>query len=344
MARRRKNFNFFKNFKSPIKLSKKARQRIITFGLIAVAVFAVWVYFKSHAPKARKHPVKKTARTVSKPSRPSSSAPKTAPAPAPQQAEPIVYYKQTALPKRTAPAASVPAAPLPAPRALGGAPKIVFVIDDIGNTGAHVPEIEKLGRDVTYAILPLLKHTAFFDQLSQKTGAEVILHLPLDSYKGTIPGPGLITTAMSDDYVLEELNRNLASVPHRVGVNNHMGSKGTSDPRMMDIILGELKNRGLFFLDSRTTSQSVAPLVAKELGMSILGRDEFLDNVDEVNAIRQEVRQLAEKARRNGSAIGIGHYRLNTLRVLQEEIPQLKAAGYEIVSLRELLYYKKNAR
>lgn len=341
MARRKKKFNFFKNFKSPFKLSKKARQRLITYGLITVTVFAAWVYFKSHTPKARKQPVKKTAHTVSKTPRSPSGPAKAAPTAKPK-AEPFVYYKRTA-PRKTFPA-SAASAPLPAPRALGGAPKIVFVIDDIGNTGAHVPEIEKLGSDVTYAILPLLKHTAFFDQLSLKTGAEVILHLPLDSYKGTIPGPGLITTAMEDDYVLEELDRNLASVPHRVGVNNHMGSKGTADPRMMDLILGELKNRGLFFLDSRTTSQSVAPLVARELGMNILGRDEFLDNKDEVNAIRQEVRELAEKARKNGSAIGIGHYRLNTLRVLQEEIPRLKAAGYEIVSLRELLYYKKSSR
>lgn len=302
------------------------------FGVIAVAVFAFSVYQNNKKPH-RKHPVKKVTKTAArKPAKSGSSRP---------AAEPIVYYKRTTpRPVSTAKPVSLP----PLTRTLSAAPKIVFVIDDIGNTGSHVPEIEKLGSDVTYAILPLLAHTAFFDQLSVKTGAEVILHLPLDSYKGTIPGPGLITTAMSDDFVLEELNRNLASVPHRVGVNNHMGSKGTSDPRIMDLILGELKNRGLFFLDSRTTSQSVAPLVAKEMNMQILGRDEFLDNVDEPNAIRAEVRKLAEKARRKGSAIGIGHYRLNTIRVLQEEIPLLKQAGFQIVSLRELLAYKKSGR
>lgn len=337
MARRKKKSDFFKKIRSRFKISKRTRQKLFTVGVIAVTLFAlgVWSHNRTQPQGKKKIPLKKTETLSQKPA--NKIVPKTVPSP---HAEPIVYYKQT----KPSPVSAPRSQAIPIPRVLGSAPKLVFVIDDIGNTGSHVPEIEKLGRDVTYAILPLLAHTSFFDQLSLRTGAEVILHLPLDSYKGTIPGPGLITTAMPDDYVLEELQRNLASVPHRVGVNNHMGSKGTSDSRMMDLILGNLKSRGLFFLDSRTTSQSVAPLVAKEIGMSILARDKFLDNVDEVSAIRSEVRKLAEMARRKGHGVGIGHYRLNTLKVLQEEIPLLKQAGFEIVSLRELLHYKKNTR
>lgn len=338
MARRKKNYDFFKKLRSKFKVSKRTRQKLMTLGVVAVMIFAFWVYHTSkiQTPKSKLQN-KKAVSAQKTPVKAPAPAKKVSSASKPAVQDAVVYYKKT--PVKTAAPVS-----LPPVRPLTGAPKIVFVIDDIGNTSAHVPEIEKLGRDVTYAILPLLPHTAFFDQLSLRTGAEVILHLPLESYKGTIPGPGLITNNMTDDRILEELNRNLNSVPHRIGVNNHMGSKGTSDPRVMDVILSELKDRGMFFLDSGTTRQTAAPVVAQELGMTILRRDEFLDNVDEPSAIRAEVRKLAETARRKGYAVGIGHYRLNTLRVLQEEIPLLKQAGFQIVSLRELLYYKKNSR
>ena len=226
-------------------------------------------------------------------------------------------------------------------RKLTAAPKIVFVIDDIGNTNLYTEELEALGNNVTYSILPLLRHTDFFDRFSLQTGAEVILHLPLESEKGTIPGPGLITTSMPDSFVLDELRRNLNSVPHAVGSNNHMGSKGTADPRLMNLILRELKSRQLFFLDSKTTAHSVGQAVANRYQLRYLSRDEFLDNEDSIPAIRNEIAALAEKARWHGYAIGIGHYRPNTLEVLAEEIPRLKRAGFQIVSLTDILGWKK---
>lgn len=221
-------------------------------------------------------------------------------------------------------------------------PKMVIVLDDVGHTTENLELLRSLGNQVTYAILPFLKHSAFFDQFSFQTGAEVILHMPLESTQGTIPGPGLILTSMSDQAAVDVLRRSLASVPHAQGVNNHMGSKGSADIQLMTLLLREMKNSGLFFLDSMTTPKSVARTVSSSLNFpSTLKRDVFLDNTDTQDAVRNEVRKLAETARLNGYAVGIGHYRYNTMKVLNEEIPRLKKQGYEFISLQELLRLKK---
>ncbi|MCB9799538.1 MAG: divergent polysaccharide deacetylase family protein [Candidatus Omnitrophica bacterium] len=218
-------------------------------------------------------------------------------------------------------------------------PKLVFVIDDMGHTLSYRTQLDRLGDNITYAILPLLAHSTFYGNYSARTGAEVILHLPLEASDGTIPGPGLITGRMPESQVLDVLDRGLKSIPHHVGLNNHMGSRGTSDGHLMRIILNDLKKRDLFFLDSMTTAQSISPSIAREIHLPILKRDVFLDNVDSPAAIRTQVRELSMVARKKGYAIAIGHYRFNTLNVLIEEIPVLKRQGYEIVSLSDLLHF-----
>lgn len=227
--------------------------------------------------------------------------------------------------------------PSPSKISISKKPKIVFVIDDIGHTREHQPLLEALKDNVTYAILPMLRHSRYFNDLSRRTRAEVILHLPLESVSGIIPGPGLITNQMSDDHILDLLKRDLLSVRNAVGVNNHMGSKGTSNVRLMNLILGDLKKRGLIFLDSETTNQSAAGKIGRQRGVKVLGRDVFLDNLDSKPAIRDRVSEAAAIAHRQGYAIAIGHDRPNTLEILSEEIPRLKRAGFQIVSLKDLI-------
>ncbi len=217
-----------------------------------------------------------------------------------------------------------------------GKPKIVFVLDDIGHHRDFESELVALGSDVTYAVLPHLRHSRHFADLSRKTGAEVILHLPLETLDGTIPGPGLITRAMPRDQVIDVLTRNLDSVPRHVGVNNHMGSRGSADVSLMRTILGELENRNLFYLDSQTTPDTAAAVAGRELGIPVLRRDVFLDNVDARGPIRNQVERLANTSMKQGYAVGIGHYRRNTLEVLMEAIPRLKQEGFEITTLAKL--------
>jgi uncharacterized protein len=222
----------------------------------------------------------------------------------------------------------------------GAKPKIVFVIDDIGHSRTHEPELKALGDDVTYAVLPMLPHSKYFGQLGHKMGADIILHLPLESKKGTIPGPGLITSQMSQKKIKDLVNRDLDHVPHLIGINNHMGSAGTENSQVMEAILSELKKKRLFFLDSYTTPLTVGPTIAKRLGVPIVIRDVFLDNVDQKESIRKQVRKLSGIARLKGYAIGIGHMRENTLEILKEEIPRLQRQGFEVVRLSEVVRLK----
>ena len=217
-------------------------------------------------------------------------------------------------------------------------PKIVFVIDDIGEHDKFKNELAKLGSKVTYAILPLRDFSMYFNEQGKRAHADVILHLPLETvHTDKFPGQGLITEEMSDDEILSALRRDLVSVPRHVGVNNHMGSKGTSNRHLMTIILQELKREKLFFLDSHTTSKSVAPEICHAIGLPFLKCGIFLDDDNVVAAIQAQLVELRRIARDQGTAVAIGHYRKNTLDVLAEEIPQLEKEGFEIISLRNVL-------
>jgi len=221
--------------------------------------------------------------------------------------------------------------------ATSGHPKIAFVIDDIGGHDKLKTQLAALGSKVTYAILPLLPYSRYFGHLSEKTHVDVILHLPLDTVQDMIPGPGLIVSTMSDEDILELLGRDLDSVPNHIGANNHMGSRGTTDRRVMKLILSEFKRRNLFFLDSYTTLDSVVREVGHEVGVPVITRGVFLDNVDARPQILGQLQRVKAIARKKGNAIAIGHYRKLTLEILAEEIPQLEQEGFEITTLREIL-------
>lgn len=229
----------------------------------------------------------------------------------------------------------------PVPRGTRG-PKIAFVIDDVGNHNRYTAQLEALGDKVTYAILPLLPYSRFYGNLSRTTHAEVILHLPLDTLQDKIPGRGLIVDTMSQPDILSVLAHDLDSVPNHVGVNNHMGSRGTASREMMTTILTDLKRRHLFFLDSYTTPESVVPSVGRAIGLPILARGVFLDNDDLKPAIRSQLNQLRQVAREKGNAIAIGHYRANTLEVLASEIPRLEKEGFEIITLKKMLKVQRD--
>jgi uncharacterized protein len=220
-------------------------------------------------------------------------------------------------------------------------PSIVIVIDDIGAHNRLRKEMERLGDKVTYAILPLLPYSWFFGELAMQKNAEAILHLPLDTTQDMIPGRGLIVSTMPREQALDMLSRDIASVPGIVGVNNHMGSRGTADREMMTLILEELNRRRLFFLDSYTTKDSVVPSVARQIGIPFLQRGVFLDNVDSPEAILGQIRELEAVAKKQGHAIAIGHYRKNTLDVLFREIPRLEKKGFAIISLSRLLQSRR---
>jgi polysaccharide deacetylase 2 family uncharacterized protein YibQ len=297
-------------FKKLSRKIKKSRSLILTVIILSAAVFSF--YHLSHAPKPAKH------------TKPAKHAVTIIPPAVRQPAQPAVR-----------PAVEKPV--FPPVKKLTKKPKIAFVIDDIGYNKTYRDLLAALGNKVTYAILPQLPFSTAYSKLSLRTGAKVILHQPLEAIDGSFPGPGLIKRNMSEQEMTDILSRNIKTVPNLIGVNNHMGSAGTSDRHTMNVLLRDLKSRHLFFLDSRTSLQSVAPEIAAQVQIPFLKRDVFLDNVETDSSVKEMIRKTAEAASIQGYAVAIGHYKEVTLRLLAEEIPKLERQGYEIVLLPDLL-------
>jgi polysaccharide deacetylase 2 family uncharacterized protein YibQ len=150
------------------------------------------------------------------------------------------------------------------------------------------------------------------------------------------PGRNAILTSMTDEEIARATRENFAAVPHARGVNNHMGSRATTDRRVMASVLGALP-QGIYFIDSRTTGGSVAADVAREMNVPTATRQVFLDDVATEAAVRRQLESLADAAHERGIAIGIGHPYPVTLRVLAEELPELKERGIRLVRASEVV-------
>ncbi|MNM45514.1 Divergent polysaccharide deacetylase [compost metagenome] len=144
------------------------------------------------------------------------------------------------------------------------------------------------------------------------------------------------------DELARRLDAALAKVPYAVGINNHMGSRMTAQREPMAWLMGELQRRHLFFVDSRTSAATVAAAEAQAQGLAHVSRDVFLDDVRTTEAIAGQLRQGVELARKQGSAVLIGHPYPQTLEVLEREIPRLGSQGIELVNLRQMIAERGN--
>jgi polysaccharide deacetylase 2 family uncharacterized protein YibQ len=156
-------------------------------------------------------------------------------------------------------------------------------------------------------------------------------------YPGLNPGEGTLLVAMSNGALVETLRQNLNAFPFIVGVNNHMGSRFSEDEDKMRVVLAEIKQRGLFFVDSRTSAESRGYGLAVQMGIPAAERDAFLDNIQSPQAIGSELRRLAQLARLKGKAVGIAHPHEVTLEVLRQVLPQLHQEGIELVPVSQVL-------
>ncbi len=219
--------------------------------------------------------------------------------------------------------------------------KVAIVIDDLGHNRKYLPLLYKLDCPMTLAILP---HLTFSERLSKELhehGYEVLLHLPMENTSKLDPGPGAITTQMTEEEIRKTITENLSDVPDAIGANNHMGSKATQDTRVMGITLDELKKHDKIFLDS-LTAKSVATELAKERGDIIHSRDIFLDNQNSVSYIENQLKLLKKIAARRGQAIGIGHFKANTLQAILNMKENFEDAGIKFVFLSEFYKQKNN--
>ena len=213
------------------------------------------------------------------------------------------------------------------------------MIDDLGNDRGALERIAAWRYAVAGAVLPGLADSAAAARHLARSGKEVLLHLPMepDGYPGVKPGPGVVLRSDSDERIAQIVAEDLESVPGAVGVNNHMGSAATADPRVMRAVVRVLADRGLFLLDSRTTEASVARRVAEEISLPAVSRRVFLDSVPSAAAIDRSFRELLERARKDGTAIAIGHPYPETMAMLERELPKLEEKGVTLVRVKTLL-------
>lgn len=221
----------------------------------------------------------------------------------------------------------------------GGPAQIAILIDDLGNDRQAVDHIASWPYPVSTAVLPALAASEDTARRLQKSGKEVLLHLPMEprGFPGVRPGPGVVLRAQSDAEIAATLDSDLDSVPGAVGVNNHMGSAATADARVMRVVSGVLARRGLFFVDSRTTDTTVAADAARAARVPTAARRVFLDDVATEAAVEASLAGLYAHAREEGSAIAIGHPHPATLAVLDRELPNLARHGVRLVKVSELV-------
>ncbi|MGC8494690.1 MAG: divergent polysaccharide deacetylase family protein, partial [Syntrophobacteraceae bacterium] len=182
-----------------------------------------------------------------------------------------------------------------------------------------------------------LAHSDSIAKLVHQKGKDVILHLPMEPLNSRInPGPGALLVSMSSGQIRLSVTAALDTCPYFDGVNNHEGSRLTQDAKAMDIVLSELKERKLFFIDSMTIATSLGWKEARRLGVPTFRRNVFLDDSLSAAAIRKQIQRAVQIAKIRGAALAIGHPHEVTLRALQAAIPYFRKEGVQMVSARDL--------
>ncbi len=227
---------------------------------------------------------------------------------------------------------------LPAKENAGGqvTGRLAIVIDDAGRDLDSQHIYEQMGIPLTLAVMPDQVHTRDAALSWRAHGLPVILHQPMESVSGIGMEPKVILTSMSDAAIRQMLRDSLSQLPEAIGINNHQGSKATIDARTMDIVMNELHHRGLFFFDSHTNSTTAADKAAKTYGVPYVRNDLFVDNSASVSDICAMIQEGADRAKKKGTYIIIGHCRPHTAEAFRQMVPKLKAQGIEFVYLSSL--------
>jgi polysaccharide deacetylase 2 family uncharacterized protein YibQ len=235
---------------------------------------------------------------------------------------------------------STPAAPVaPVPQVPRGKPgRVAIIIDDMGTSLQEVKTLMGMGIPLSFSVIPGLAKAAEVANFAHQQGYQVMIHLPMEPEgypQRRLEKNGLLLSHSSDE-LRQRVMDYLKAVPNAQGANNHMGSRFTTDREKMRIVLGVLQENSLFFVDSVTSPKSIGLSEARQMGMKTAARQVFLDNVQDVQAIRKQLLQLAAVAKKRGGAIGICHPHPTTIKALQLTLPELAKSGITFVSAGEL--------
>ncbi|MEZ5895652.1 MAG: divergent polysaccharide deacetylase family protein [Parvularculaceae bacterium] len=222
-------------------------------------------------------------------------------------------------------------------------PKIVLIFDDVGLDKAAFDELLEMPGPVTLSFLPYAKDIQPLADRARARGDDLMLHLPMEPTGGADPGPHALKTNMAAGDLFDELAWSLNSFTGFVGVNNHMGSRFTQNPQAMKRVLAMLDQKNLFFVDSLTTSKSVAAAAAASVGAEIFVRDVFLDSDPEPAAIRRQLALAERIAIETGYAIVICHPRRETLDIVGPWLTTAPLRGFELAKVSQLTDIRRNA-
>lgn len=224
-----------------------------------------------------------------------------------------------------------------APRVGQGQAMVAIVIDDMGLDRPRSMRAVELPGPLTLSYLPYGRDLPSQTALARFRGHELMVHLPMEPSGAADPGPNALTTALDAAEIRRRIAVNLDSLDSYVGVNNHMGSRFTAWRPGMEIVIAEMKKRGLMFLDSRTSAQSVGAEVATQAGVPHAVRHVFLDDVMAADNVRHQLDETERIARKQGFAIAIGHPHDNTLEALAAWLPTLREKGLVLVPLSAIV-------
>ncbi|GEM_PF-226273 len=224
-------------------------------------------------------------------------------------------------------------------------PKCAIVIDDVGSSIELLNyAVKVLPKTTSFAIIPFQKYSKESAEILHREGFHIMLHSPMEAEEKDISynTPYVIRSSMTKKEVRQALEKQIEEVPYAEGMNNHTGSKATKDPDLMRSVMLFSKERGLFFLDSRTTPLTVAYKIAIEQGVRAAERKIFIDNDNRDSAIILKVDELALLAKKDKKAVAIGHLRSNTIKILESRIPYWQKRGVKFISLSDII--KENGK
>ena len=224
-------------------------------------------------------------------------------------------------------------------------PVISIIIDDLGYQHKAGLRALRLNGDITYAFLPQAPFTRQLAEQAHRQQKEIMLHLPMESEAENRLGPGALTQCMSEMEFKNRVRTSLAAVPHVRGFNNHMGSYLTRSPRLMSWLMQAMMFRDdLYFVDSRTTTETVAQQEAERRQIAATRRDIFLDYERDANIVVEQLAELVRHARRHGTALAIGHPYSETLSTLEAWLPSLQEQGIDLVPVSKLIHLRQQGR
>jgi uncharacterized protein len=215
---------------------------------------------------------------------------------------------------------------------------LAVIIDDAGYSLSELDEFLSIPGPFTVAVLPNLSHSTEAARRVLAAGKDLILHCPMEPEGTENPGPGALYTGQSAQRVDELLDAMFASVPGALGMNNHMGSKATADEALMTEVLGYLKSHDKFFVDSRTTADTVGPRIAAAMGLPYLERNAFLDDTPTETDVGAAFDKGVADAKDTGSSVLIGHVQNKVMAdILRSRSRELADQGIRLARLSEVI-------